>query len=255
LAMDQLLISLHFILFMMNKTIYRDYKELSEETARLITKIISEKPDALLCFPAGETSLGTFEELVRLHRNGKVDFSRCKIIGLDEWVHLGEMQKENCYNFLKKYLFDLLGLKSTNLCFFNGEAEDLQNECAIADEFIKSNGGIDMMLLGAGMNGHVGLNEPGTPSDLYSHVVDLDEVTRNVGQKYFSSGTNLTKGITLGMKHILETKTVFLQLSGQKKATIVKHLLESEITTSFPVSVVKQHPNAFLLLDHEASQY
>lgn len=239
---------------MMNKTVYRDYKELSVETARLIAGIIAKKPGALLCFPAGETSLGTFEELIKLFRAGKVDISKCKIVGLDEWIHIGEMQKENCYNFLKNHLFDPLGIKSDNLCFYDGEAYDLQNECSITDTFIKSNGGIDLMLLGVGMNGHIGLNEPGTPFDLYSHIVDLDEVTKNVGQKYFTANTILTKGITLGMKHIMEAKTVVLQLSGQKKAAVVKHLLESEITTSFPASIVKQHPNAFLLLDFEASQ-
>jgi glucosamine-6-phosphate isomerase len=240
---------------MINKIIYRDYDELSVNTAGRIAQLIAAKPDALLCFPAGETSLGTFKELVRLHVSGEADFSKCKIIGLDEWVQLGQMKSENCYHFLKKYLFDPIGIHRKNMCFFDGESSDLQNECILSDQFIKTNGGIDMMLLGLGMNGHIGLNEPGTDFDAYSHIIELDELTRNVAQKYFSLKTSLLQGITLGMKHVMEARTVILQVSGQKKSAIVKRLLETEITNDFPASLVKQHPNAYLLLDSDAAQW
>ncbi len=239
----------------MNKIVYPDYQTLSVETARLIAQVVENKPDAMLCFPAGETSLGTFAELVNMHETGKVSFERCKIVGLDEWVQLGVMQKENCYHFLKKHLFDLIGTTPGNFCFFNGEAPDLENECSRTDEFIKTNGGIDLMLLGVGMNGHIGLNEPGAPMDTYSHIVELDDVTRIVGQKYFTKKTGLSRGITLGMNHIMEAGTVILQLSGQKKSPLVRRLLETELSREFPASMVKQHPNAYLLLDIEAAQY
>lgn len=238
---------------MINKIVYPNYQVLSEETARQIAQIIAKKPEALLCFPAGETSLGTFAELVKMQRKGEINFSQCKIVGLDEWVHLGEMKKENCFHFLKKYLFDAIGISGENICFFNGEARDLEYECSLTDQFIKTNGGIDMMLLGVGMNGHIGLNEPGTSFDTYSHIVDLDKVTKRVAQKYFSENTRLSKGITLGMKNVMQTKAVLVQLSGQKKSPIVKRLLETEVTPAFPASVIKQHPNAFLLLDAEAN--
>lgn len=237
----------------MKKIVYPNYEELSIETARQIAQIITMKPNALLCFPAGETPLGTFAKLAKLYRNGKVTFSQCKIVGLDEWVQLGEMKKENCYHYLKKHLFNLIDIKSENVCFFNGEAENLQYECSLSDKFIKTNGGIDLMLLGVGMNGHIALNEPGTSFDKYSYIVELDEVTKRVGRKYFSVNTALSQGITLGMKHVMETKTVILQVNGKKKSHIVKRLLETEVTTKFPASLVKQHPNAFLLLDSDAS--
>lgn len=239
----------------MKTIIYKDYNELSLETALQIAQVIANKPDALLCFPAGETSVGTFNELVRLHNDGKLDFSKCRIVGLDEWVHLGDMQKENCYNFLKKHLFDHINILQENLSFFNGEAEDLQKECLIADKFIKDNGGIDMMLLGVGMNGHLGLNEPGVSFDTYSHVTELDEVTKLIGQKYFSKRIQLTHGITLGIKHIMESKTVVVQLSGSKKAPIVKRLLESDVTNEFPATAVKDHPNAFMSVDKKLEDH
>jgi len=235
--------------------IYDSYSELSLKTAERIAAIISEKPDALLCFPAGDTSVDTFNQLIRLNKAGKISFKHCKIVGLDEWTNLGKMRSENCYSFLKKHLFDHIDFSPENLCFFDGESADLERECRKTDEFIQKNGPIDMMLLGAGMNGHLGLNEPGTSFDLYSHIVELDDVTKIVGQKYFTSEVSLTGGISLGIKHIMETKTVILQLNGEKKAPIAQQLIESEISTDFPASVLKSHKNAFLLLDKEASIY
>jgi 6-phosphogluconolactonase/glucosamine-6-phosphate isomerase/deaminase len=112
-----------------------------------------------------------------------------------------------------------------------------------------------MILLGAGMNGHLGLNEPGTSFDLYSHIVNLDETTKIVGQKYFSAKVTLTKGISLGLKYIMEAKTVILQLNGNRKAEVVKRLIESEVSPAFPASALKEHSNSYLLLDKEAAKY
>lgn len=239
----------------MKKIIFNDYNELSVKTAEQIATIIQNKPDALLCFPAGETSVGTFKHLIALNKAGKVSFKKCKIVGLDEWANIGEMKSENCFSFLKKHLFDHIDYSKENLCFFDGESPDLKNECRKTDDFLKKNGPIDMMLLGAGMNGHLGLNEPGTSFDLYSHIVHLDETTKKVGQKYFSGKVSLTAGITLGVKYIMEAKTVILQLNGTRKTEVAKRLVDSEVTTSFPASVLKSHKNSFLLLDKEAASF
>ena len=239
----------------MNSIVYKNYQEFSVNTAEMIAEILTRKPNALLCFPAGETSVGTFKQLILMNKEGKVDFSQCKIVGLDEWANIGPMQNENCYSFLKNHLFDHIEYSDENFCFFNGEASDLVQECIITDNFIKKYGPIDMILLGAGMNGHLGLNEPGTSFDLYSHIVNLDETTKIVGKKYFSREVKLTAGITLGMKHIMEAKTVILQLAGVKKAEVAKQLIDSEISPAFPASIVKSHLNAFLVLDSEASEY
>lgn len=110
-----------------------------------------------------------------------------------------------------------------------------------------------MILLGAGMNGHLGLNEPGTSFDLYSHIVELDQTTKTVGQKYFSGNVSLSRGITLGIRHILESKTAILQLSGSRKAPVAARLLKGEISPGFPASAMKLHSNSYLLMDREAA--
>jgi glucosamine-6-phosphate isomerase len=239
----------------MKQIIYNNYNELSVKTAEQITAIINNKPNALLCFPAGETSVGTFKHLIELNKKGKVSFKNCNIVGLDEWANVGAMKSENCFSFLKKHFFDHIDYAAENLCFFDGESSDLKKECIKTDSFIKKHGPIDMMLLGAGMNGHLGLNEPGTSFDLYSHIVNLDETTKIVGQKYFSGKVTLTAGITLGVKYIMEARTVILQLNGTRKAEVVRRLVESEITPSFPASALKGHSNSFLLLDKEAAKF
>lgn len=237
----------------MKQIIYENYGELSKETAGLIAGIILEKPDALLCFPAGETSVGTFKQLIELNKSGKISFSKCRIVGLDEWANIGEMSSENCFSFLKKHLFDHIDYNKSNLCFFDGESSDLKKECKKTDDYIKKYGPIDMMLLGAGMNGHLGLNEPGTSFDLYSHIVRLDDTTKTVGQKYFSGKVNLTAGITLGLKYVMEAGTVILQLNGARKAKVVKGIIDSEVSPAFPASIIKSHKNSYLLLDREAA--
>ncbi len=238
----------------MKQIIFDNYSELSVKTAEQIAAIISEKPDALLCFPAGETSVGTFKHLIELNKTGKISFKHCKIVGLDEWAKIREMRSENCFSFLKKHLFNHIDYSEENLCFFDGESSNLRRECIKTDAFIKKNGPIDMILLGAGMNGHLGLNEPGTSFDLYSHIVDLDETTKIVGQKYFSGKVKLTSGVTLGLKYIMEAKTVILQMNGIKKADVARRLIDSEISPVFPASIIKSHRNSFLLLDKDASK-
>ncbi|HVN56777.1 MAG TPA: glucosamine-6-phosphate deaminase [Bacteroidales bacterium] len=237
----------------MKQIIYQDYEELSIRTAEMIAQIIESKPDALLCFAAGETSVGTFRYLAGMNRAGKLSFKKSRIVGLDEWAHLGKMKNENCLSFLRKNLFDHIGYSEKNFCFFNGEADDLDSEGVKTDEFIRRFGPVDMMLLGAGMNGHLGLNEPGISFDLYSHIVDLDETTKKVGQKYFSEKVDLRSGISLGIRHVIEAKTVILQVNGSRKAEVVKKLLDSEISNAFPASVVKSHLCSYLLLDKEAA--
>jgi glucosamine-6-phosphate isomerase len=239
----------------MKQIIYRDYTEMSVKTADMIAAIITSKPDALLCFPAGETSVGTFKHLIELNKTGKLSFKKCKIVGLDEWANIGSMKSENCFSFLKKHLFDYIDYSVENMCFFDGESSDLKHECVKTDNFIRKYGPIDMILLGVGMNGHLGLNEPGTSFDLYSHIVTLDETTKIVGQKYFSGKVELTSGISLGIKYIMESKTVILQMNGAKKAEVVRKLVDTEISPSFPASAVKAHDNSYLFLDKDAAKY
>ena len=114
-------------------------------------------------------------------------------------------------------------------------------------------GGIDLMLVGIGMNGHVGFNEPGVSLRLKSHVVELDEVTQKVGQKYFTQEMILKQGVTLGLKNLEEAKTLLLLASGSKKAEIIRKTLEEEVNEKVPASFVRKHPDSHVFLDTGAA--
>lgn len=229
-----------------------DYEEMSMRTAEIVRMTLKEKPDALLCFPAGSTVIKTCEILKNMHDNNEIDFSMAKFVALDEWVGLDD-PTENCTHFMMEHLYRPLNIQPENLVLFDPKADDLVGECKRIDEFIFSQQGIDLMILGIGMNGHLGLNEPGESFDSYAKVVKLSETTMNVGQKYFSKPTTLTKGITLGVKHMFEAKKVVLQISGKAKSDIVYKMYHSRPTEDLPATVLSLLPGGFVLVDKEAA--
>ena len=121
------------------------------------------------------------------------------------------------------------------------------------DQLILAKGGIDLMIVGVGMNGHIGFNEPGVSFSNYSHVIDLDETTISVGQKYFKGPVVLMQGITLGLKHLVESKKVFLIANGSKKAEVIKKTIESEISNDFPATIIRNHPQGVVMVDEAAA--
>lgn len=235
----------------MEVRVFKDYEELSKNTADFILKCISNKPDALLCLAAGDTPRGTYEQLVRMKNQTAIN--NCRFVGLDEWAGMDEKDEGSCKNFIYNELFYPLSIKKENYSFFDARAEDLQAECRKADDYILKNRAIDFSLVGLGLNGHIGFNEPGTPFDSYSHVVELDEVTKTVGQKYFKGEKVLDKGITLGLGHMMESKCLMLIASGLKKAQIIKRVVEGDISEEVPGTLMRIHKNSFIFLDRDAA--
>ena len=158
-----------------------------------------------------------------------------------------------CHYFFQNKLIGPSQLKPSQCFLFDALAGDLRNECVKMDKFINEKSGIDIMVVGIGMNGHIGFNEPGTSFNNLSHVIELDEITRSVGQKYFKEKVELGKGITIGFKHLLNAKKVFLMANGSKKAEVIKKTVEGPVTESFPASIMQKHDNGFVLIDEEAA--
>jgi glucosamine-6-phosphate isomerase len=159
----------------------------------------------------------------------------------------------SCQYFLRNYLFDPLHINQQNIQVFNAMAPDMQKECSKMDEFIRQRGGIDLIIVGVGRNGHIGFNEPGVNFKAYSHVVDLDETTQTVGQKYFREQTTLKQGITLGLQHLIESKRAVLIANGIKKAEVMKEAIEGEIDAKMPASIMRKHADGEIILDKEAA--
>ncbi len=237
----------------METKIFQSPRSLSEYAAGLVAKVISGKPDAVLCLASGHTPVGTFTCLVEMAKAGQVDFSRCHFIGLDEWIGIPLSAEGSCRYFLDEFFFKKLEIREDQIHFFDGMATDLAAECRKMDDTIARLGGLDLMLVGIGMNGHIALNEPGTPWNLHAHVSDLDEMTVTVGQKYFTEKTHLTKGITLGLQYLREARLPLLMAFGKGKAAIVRQALEGEVTEQVPASIFQTLPAAVVLLDEDAA--
>lgn len=233
--------------------IFENDVSLSIQAAEQLITTVAEKPEAVLCLAGGESPLKTYRWVVQLSKQNKVEYSKVHFIGLDEWVGIPPENKGSCKFFLRENILKPLSIKHDHFHLFDSMAEDLNAECQKMDKTISLLGGIDLMIVGIGMNGHIGFNEPGVSLDLTSHVVQLDEITQTVGQKYFSQKTHLSKGITIGFRHLMESRKVLLMASGLKKADIVQKTLEGEIAESIPASIIRTHPGGLVLLDKDSA--
>lgn len=233
--------------------IYKDNEALSQSVADEILETVKKNPTATLCLASGDTPRLAYSLSAKAALANSVDFSRCTFVALDEWMGIPPDNKGSCQYFLRKYLFDQLDIPEDNLHFFNALSSDTEHECKKMNDAIQQKGSIDLMIVGIGMNGHVGFNEPGQSFDQYAHVVDLDETSKVVGQKYFIESTPLSKGLTLGLLHMLEAKKVLLIASGSKKAEIIKKTIEEEIGTKIPATSIRNHANGYVMVDKEAA--
>lgn len=237
----------------MKLNVFENHTDLSLEAARIICEQIKAKPDSVICFASGETPMSAYTLLTKSIMSERVNSEHITLIGLDEWVGIPPENHGSCAWFLHNYVIDPLQLRPHQYRLFDGMASDLSRECMAMDEFISDRGGIDMIVVGIGMNGHIGFNEPGVSPELYAHVIELDEVTRNVGQKYFHEETQLAKGITLGIKHLEEAKTAMLLASGERKADIMKATLEGKIGMEVPSTMLRNHPDGIVIIDRKAA--
>ena len=234
---------------------FPDYNTLSQHTAEHIAAVIHQKPNALLCLASGDTPTESYRQFVGLAQSGKVDVSQCTFVGLDEWVGFGPEDVGSCSNYVFRDLFIPLKLRPHQIHVFDAKADDLAAECAKIDAVIDEHGGLDLLLVGMGMNGHIALNEPGTPFSLGCHVVELAESTITVGQKYFTQETALTQGITLGLRHLTEAHDVILLVNGAKKAPTLQQALTGPVTEQLPASIVQKSPNVRVWVDEAAGSF
>jgi glucosamine-6-phosphate isomerase len=237
----------------MQLKIYKDYQSLSEAAANEIIDLITNKPDAVLCLASGDTPRLTCKLFAEKALKEKLDLSHITFIGLDEWVNIPQESDGSCHYFFQHEIFTPLHFSSAQVHLFNAMSDSLEDECRKMDTAIYEKGGIDLMIVGIGINGHIGFNEPGVSFNYYSHVTDLDETTISLGQKYFKTAVRLQKGITLGLRHLQESKKVLLLANGTKKAEVIKKTVEGEIISSFPASIMQKHSNGFVMVDEEAA--
>jgi glucosamine-6-phosphate isomerase len=233
--------------------IENDYDSMSAKAADEVMGMLEPLEKPLLCPATDDSPKGLYKEMVARITKNNIDISNWNFIGLDEWIGMNGKDEGSCRYHLDNDLLQPLKVKFENIIFFDGRAENLLEEIAKEIFFIKTYGGIDVAIVGLGMNGHIGMNEPGTDPLLPAHVSEIDPATQQVGQKYFKNPQELEGGITLGIKEIMEAHHVILLISGSKKAKIAQQVLEGEISSHFPASFLQNHPNCTVYLDKEAA--
>ena len=229
------------------------YEEMSTQAANDLVGLMRSTARPLLCPASGDTPVGLYKELVKYYNKEKPDISKWSFVSLDEWIGMDSSTAGSCRDHLNKQLFQPLHLTAPHVCFFDGKAQDPGAECDRIEKFIAERGGIHVCVLGLGMNGHIGLNEPGTLPSLRSHVTVINPVTQQVAQKYFAKEQQLKKGITLGLSTIMESRHLFLLASGKHKAAIIKQLIEGDITPELPGSLLRKHADLRIYLDSDAA--
>ena len=228
------------------------YEQMSAKAIATLIEDLSGEGRKLICIASGDTPKGMYQKLTAMVNGGELNIADWDFIGLDEWVGLNLKDEGSCGEFLNEYIVQPLNLPAERYRLFDGRASDLRAECTAAEKFVDAHGGLDVAILGLGMNGHLGLNEPGAPTDARTLVGQLATMTIETGQKYFKSPTPLTKGITLGLATLLGAKKVYLLVNGEKKASILKQVVEGEISNKVPGSLLRNHPDCTVFVDTAA---
>ncbi|CUA80416.1 glucosamine-6-phosphate deaminase [Anoxybacillus suryakundensis] len=230
-----------------------DYADMSQKAAELISDQVRKKRDSVLGLATGETMLGTYAALVKEYQQNNTSYREVRTFNLDEYIGLDATHPNSYRHYMHEQLFRFLDIPLSQTHIPNGCAPLLEEECARYEQLIEQCGGIDLQLLGIGQNGHIGFNEPGTLFASTTHVVRLSESTRKANARFFSSADEVpTHAITMGIATIMKSKQILLLASGERKAWAISRLLEGEVTTDVPASILKTHPNVIMIADDEA---
>ncbi|HHW56085.1 MAG TPA: glucosamine-6-phosphate deaminase [Clostridia bacterium] len=231
-----------------------DYDEMSKRAAEIVKKQIKEKPDTILGLATGSTPLGMYKYLIEMYKKGEIDFSNVVTFNLDEYIGLSPDHPQSYHYFMYENFFNHINIKKQNIYIPNGVAEDLEEECKRYEEEIEKAGGIDLQILGIGVNGHIGFNEPDESIDTKTHVVALTEETIDANKRFFKSADEVPrKAITMGLGSIMKAKKIILLASGKNKAKAIKETIKGKLTTNVPSTVLALHPDVTIIIDKEAA--
>lgn len=193
----------------------------------------------------------TPETLYKEMTASDVDFTEITSVNLDEYVGLGGEDEQSYRYFMNKHLFDKKPFKETFVP--NGKAEDLDAASAEYEKIIDAHP-VDIQILGIGQNGHIGFNEPGTPLDSLTHVVELTESTINANKRYFDKVEDVpTRAVSMGIGSIMKGKKMILMAYGEAKAEAIKGMIDGPVTTDMPASALQNHQDVVVIIDDAAA--
>lgn len=234
----------------MQVEVFETYADMSRRAAELVAGRIQVKPDAVLGLPTGSTPEGFYDALVRTRAN----FGQVRTFNLDEYLGIPRHHAQSYFTYMNTHLFSRVNLNLAHTCLPDGMAADPDAECLRYEAAIRAAGGMDMVLLGIGHNGHIGFNEPGTSWHARTRRVELAPATRQANARFFGGLDEVpTEALTMGIGTILEARQIILLASGAGKAAIIRRSLEGTPDVSVPASSLQTHPGVTVLLDRAAA--
>lgn len=231
---------------------YKTYNELSHHAAKIIAAVMINREDAVLGLATGSTPIGTYKELIDLNKKGDITFKNVTTVNLDEYCGLDGSNDQSYRYFMDNNLFNFVDIDKSKTFVPNGCAPDLEKEGENYDNMIKSFGGIDIQLLGIGLDGHIGFNEPADVFTKQTHVVDLHPSTIEANARFFEKEEDVPKkAITMGMMSIMQAKKVLLIANGEKKRAIVEKAFNGPVDPQVPASILQLHPDVTVIFSEE----
>lgn len=227
-----------------------DYEQMSQCCADMIFSDISDRPDLLLCAATGSTPTRTYDLLTAMYEKNPETFDELRIVKLDEWGGIPGNDPATCETYLQKHLIKPLSIDSDRFFSFESNPNNPDQEIQRIAQKIKQEGGIDLCILGMGVNGHLGFNEPATVLTPHAHIAVLSDTTKKHTMAQQTEG-KIEYGLTLGMDDIMDSKKVILLINGVHKQEAFQKFMSTNSSPLFPVSKLWQHPNVTIICDKE----
>ncbi len=232
-----------------------NYEEMSKKAAAIVRNQIILKPDCVLGLATGDTPIGMYKELIKMHESKEVDFADVTTFNLDEYCKLNQENTQSYYYYMNHNFFKHINVKKENTYIPNGAAQDINEECRNYERQIKNKGGIDLQVLGIGANGHIGFNEPDIKFEAETHLVKLDKMTIEANSRFFSSKDEVpTTAISMGIETIMKSRMLVLLANGEIKADAIYKTVKGKICPEVPASIIQLHPNATMIIEKNAAK-
>lgn len=222
------------------------------------SKSVDAAPDDapfVLGLPTGSSPIGVYNELVELHKTGVVSFKNVVTFNMDEYVNLPEDHPESYHSFMNKYLFRHIDIQKDNINILNGNAKDLEAECASYEGKIKKAGGIRLFVGGIGPDGHIAFNEPGSSLSSRTRIKTLTHDTIIANSRFFDGDINKVPktALTVGVGTVLDAEEVLIIVNGHGKGRALRHAIEEGVNHMWTISALQMHPKGIIVCDEEAT--
>ena len=238
----------------MNIKIYKDIQTIGRAAANTFAAQVITKPNSILGLATGSSPLTTYQNLIKLYKEGIVDFSNTITFNLDEYIGLDHNHPASYYRFMQENLFGSINVLQENIHIPNGMNADIDTEGKNYDALIAAVGGIDLQILGIGNNGHIAFNEPCDHFPMGTHKIALSESTITANTRFFAESSDVPRfAVSMGVGSIMKARQIILIAAGSVKADAVYGMVNGPVTPMCPASILQLHPNVTVFVDEAAA--